>query len=197
MDTHLQLLRSLEKSKTAIARVIDELTSQSRSISRSLSHLSQQLIRLSNIIMPNTKKKSAAAVVEKIIVHDHDVLNGRGVNIAHHPGNLRFRALVKSHADQSYCSDYSTSAKKALAEEIIHHIQNLNPPGRFLKRPSRSKKASDVDNGPWEQLSFRETLKKTCQALRDCTVLIEPSTLATLRPPKTCKPPTNSVSKAV
>uniref|UniRef100_A0A7S3L9D7 DUF6824 domain-containing protein n=1 Tax=Amphora coffeiformis TaxID=265554 RepID=A0A7S3L9D7_9STRA len=117
--------------------------------------------------MPNPKKKNAVQA-EKITVHEHDVLNGRGVNIAQHPGNLRFRALVKSHADQSYCSDYSTSAKKALAEEIIHHIQNLSPPGRFLKRPSRSKKASDVDDGHWEQLSFRETLKKTCQALRDC-----------------------------
>lgn len=119
--------------------------------------------------MPNTKKKSvqSAALAEKIVVHDHDVLNGRGVNIAQHPGNLRFRALVKSHADQSYCSDYSTSAKKAVAEEIIHHIQNLDPPGRFLKRPSRVKK-SDVEGGNWEELTPKETLKKTCQALRDC-----------------------------
>lgn len=119
--------------------------------------------------MPNNKKKShAAAPANKIIVHQHDVLNGRGVNIAYHPGNLRFRALVKSHADQSYCSDYSTSAKKALAEGIIRHIQNLDPPGRFLRRPARSKKASDVDSGTWEEVPFRETLKKTCQALRDC-----------------------------
>ena len=115
----------------------------------------------------SNSRAAAAATHEKIVVHEHDVLNGRGVNIAQHPGNLRFRALVKSHADQSYCSDYSTSAKKALAEEIIHHIRNLNPPGRFLKRPPRVKKA-DVDSGPWEELSFRETLKKTCQALRDC-----------------------------
>ena len=115
--------------------------------------------------MPNTKRNCQHT--EKIVVHDHDVLNGRGVNIAQHPGNLRFRALVKSHADQNYCSDYSTSAKKALAEEIISHIRNLNPPGRFLKRPARTKK-SDVDSGTWEELTEKETLKKACQALRDC-----------------------------
>ena len=117
--------------------------------------------------MPITKKKNGIQT-EKIVVHEHDVLNGRGVNIAQHPGNLRFRALVKSHADQSYCSDYSSTAKKALAEEIIHHIQNLNPPGRFLKRPPRNKKASDVDDGHWEPLTAGEILKKTRQALRDC-----------------------------
>ena len=57
--------------------------------------------------------------------------------------------------------------KKAIAEGIIQHIRNLDPPGRFLKRPARVKKA-DVDDGPWEELSSKETLKKTCQALRDC-----------------------------
>lgn len=116
--------------------------------------------------MPNHKKKTGGPC-EKIVVHEHDVLNGRGVNIAQHPGNLRFRALVKSHADQDYCSEYSTSAKKAIAEEIIQHIKNLNPPGRFLKRPSRVKKAG-CESGQWEELTYRETLKKACQALRDC-----------------------------
>lgn len=115
--------------------------------------------------MPHPKKCTAQC--DKIEIHDHDVLNGRGVNIAQHPGNLRFRALVKSHADQNYCSEYSTSAKKAIAEEIIQHIRNLNPPGRFLKRPSRVKKGG-CGSGQWEELSYRETLKKACQALRDC-----------------------------
>lgn len=116
--------------------------------------------------MPNSRKKTGTPS-EKIDIHEHDVLNGRGVNIAQHPGNLRFRALVKSHADQSYCSEYSTSAKKAIAEEIIQHIRNLNPPGRFLKRPSRVKKGG-CQSGQWEELTSKETLKKACQALRDC-----------------------------
>lgn len=114
--------------------------------------------------MPRTNRAQTEKIV---VVHDHDVLNGRGVNIAQHPGNQRFRALIKSHTDQSYCSDYSTSAKKALAEEIVSHIRNLDPPGRFLKRPPRVKKVN-VTEGPWEELTDKETLKKTCQALRDC-----------------------------
>lgn len=102
-----------------------------------------------------------------IQVHDHDVLSGRGVNIAQHPGNERFRSLVNTRQDESYCANFTTSEKRALAEEIIHHIQSLNPPGRFLKRSGRSQCSRGL-NGPWEELSHRECIKKTCQALRDC-----------------------------
>jgi hypothetical protein len=100
-------------------------------------------------------------------VHDHDVLSGRGVNIAQHPGNERFRALVTTRYDESYCSTFSTSEKRALAKEIIDHINNLDPPGRFLKRNGKSNSNRGL-MGPWEELSPKEVLKKTCQALRDC-----------------------------
>mmetsp|Transcript_15596 Transcript_15596/g.23085 ORF Transcript_15596/g.23085 Transcript_15596/m.23085 type:complete len:359 (+) Transcript_15596:120-1196(+) len=102
-----------------------------------------------------------------IVVTDNDVLSGRGVNIAHHPGNERFRTLVTTRADESYCSTYSASEKRAVAEEIIRHIQSLDPPGRFLKRDGRGQVSRGL-NGPWEELSERECVKKTCQALRDC-----------------------------
>lgn len=102
-----------------------------------------------------------------IEVHDHDVLCGRGVNIAQHPGNERFRSLVNTRQDDSYCTTFSTSEKRALAEEIVAHISNLDPPGRFLKRSGRSHTSRGLA-GPWEQLSHRECIKKTCQALRDC-----------------------------
>ena len=102
-----------------------------------------------------------------IVVHDNDVLSGRGVNIAQHPGNERFRAMVSTRYDESYCSTYSTSEKRALAEEIITHIKSLDPPGRFLKRAGRSQSTRGL-NGPWEELSPQECIKKTCQALRDC-----------------------------
>ena len=68
----------------------------------------------------------------------HDVLNGRGVNIASLEGNLRFRALVKQRYDDSYCTGFTTNEKRALAEEIISHIKSLDPPGRFLRRIGRS-----------------------------------------------------------
>lgn len=103
-----------------------------------------------------------------IVVNDHDVLSGRGVNIAHHPGNQRFRTLVTTRADENYCTHYSASEKRAVAEEIIKHIKALDPPGRFLKRDTRVKTNSRGLNGPWIEISQREAIKKTCQALRDC-----------------------------
>mmetsp|Transcript_40654 Transcript_40654/g.85394 ORF Transcript_40654/g.85394 Transcript_40654/m.85394 type:complete len:427 (-) Transcript_40654:313-1593(-) len=102
-----------------------------------------------------------------IVVTDNDVLSGRGVNIAAHPGNERFRTLVTTRADASYCETYSATEKKAVAEEIVRHISSLDPPGRFLKREGRGQVSRGL-NGPWEELSRREAIKKTCQALRDC-----------------------------
>lgn len=102
-----------------------------------------------------------------IVVTDNDVLSGRGVNIAAHPGNERFRTLVTTRADASYCEAYSATEKKAVAEEIVRHVSSLDPPGRFLKREGRGQVSRGL-NGPWEELSRREAIKKTCQALRDC-----------------------------
>lgn len=97
------------------------------------------------------------------------MLNGRGVNIAQHAGNERFRALVHARYDPEYCTSYTTSEKRALASEIISHIKALNPPGRFLKRPKNHAKVQGAGlGGPWEELTQEDTIKKTCQALRDC-----------------------------
>jgi len=102
-----------------------------------------------------------------IIVHDHDILLGRGVNIAQHPGNERFRALVSARKDDSYCTNFSLSEKRALAEEVVAHIKGLDPPGRFLKRMGRVQGSRGL-SGPWEEVPHRECIRKTCQALRDC-----------------------------
>ena len=103
----------------------------------------------------------------QIVPTKHDVLSGRGVNIAQLPGNERFRALVNSRYDPNYCSQYSTTEKRAVAREIIAHIQSLDPPGRFLRRVGRARNARGLE-GPWEELSEMEAIKKTVQALRDC-----------------------------
>lgn len=92
---------------------------------------------------------------------------GRGVNMAQHPGNERFRALVNKRYDPNYCSQYSTNEKQAIAREIVKYIQSLDPPGRFLKRPGRSKNSRGLE-GPWEELTEQGAIKRTCQALRDC-----------------------------
>jgi hypothetical protein len=104
---------------------------------------------------------------KEIVIHDHDVLCGRGVNLAAHPGNERFRALVQTKYDESYCTTFTTREKRALAQEIIDHITSLSPPGRFLKRPGKSHTNRGL-KGPWEKVPPKEVLKKTCQAIRDC-----------------------------
>ena len=104
-----------------------------------------------------------------IRVTEHDVLSGRGINIAQHVGNERFRALVNTKYDVDYCSSYSLCEKRAVAEDIVAHIKTtLDPPGRFLKRVGRSQKPMRGLDGPWEELTKDEAIKKTCQALRDC-----------------------------
>lgn len=102
-----------------------------------------------------------------IVVHDHDVLSGRGVNIASHPGNERFRSLVNKRYDPNYCTSFSTIEKRALASEIVSHIKSLDPPGRFLKRGGRSTSSRGLQ-GPWEELSPGDCIRKASQALRDC-----------------------------
>jgi hypothetical protein len=118
---------------------------------------------------PHHMTAHSARAYNMIVVHDHDVLSGRGVNIAQHPGNERFRALVQTRHDEDYCASYTTSEKREVAKEIISHLSSchVDPPGRFLKRTGRANNARGLQ-GPWEELSEREAVKKTCQALRDC-----------------------------
>jgi len=125
-------------------------------------------------VSANTNRRLVSQVTqepqEPVIVHEHDVLAGRGVNIAQHPGNQRFRTLISTYKDKAYCTTYTAQEKRAVAKEIIGHIITLDPPGRFLKREGRGHISRGL-SGPWEVLSERDCIKKTCQALRDCNRL--------------------------
>lgn len=105
------------------------------------------------------------------------------MNIAHHPGNERFRTLVTGRQDDSYCTSYSATEKRAVAEEIIKHIKSLDPPGRFLKRDGRGQVSRGL-KGPWEELTEKEAIKKTCQALRDCNRVDRQGYAAGVAPPQ-------------
>ena len=130
-----------------------------------------------------------------IVVNDHDVLCGRGVNISQHPGNERFRALVNTRTDESYCTTFTTGEKRALAEEIVNHIKSLDPPGRFLKRCGRSHSSRGL-SGPWEELTQKECIKKACQALRDCNRLDRTGYAAQVSIPKDVKDNAEERAKA-
>jgi hypothetical protein len=131
----------------------------------------------------------------EIVVHNHDVLSGRGVHIAHHPGNERFRSLVTSFTDKHYCTSYTVSEKKALAVQIIQHIRSLDPPGRFLKREGKAG-ASRGLSGPWQVLTEREVIKKACQALRDCNRQDRVGYADTVKPPEDVKKVAETLSRS-
>jgi len=61
----------------------------------------------------------------------NDVLLGRGTLINSHPGNEHFRSLVNSKKS-SFVNAPLRKNKREIAQSIIHEIQALNPPGRFL-----------------------------------------------------------------
>jgi hypothetical protein len=125
-------------------------------------------------VSANTNRRLVSQVTqepqEPVVVHDHDVLAGRGVNIAQHPGNQRFRTLISTYKDKAYCTTYTAQEKRAVAKEIIGHIITLDPPGRFLRREGRGHISRGL-SGPWEVLNEKDCIKKTCQALRDCNRL--------------------------
>jgi len=87
---------------------------------------------------------------------DNDVIKGRGNGANLHPGNIRFRELIKA-AREGYALS-SKADKKQYTNWIVQHISNLDPPGRFLDK--------DKD-GRWFVMDDRKAKDKTSQALRE------------------------------
>ncbi len=88
--------------------------------------------------------------------HDNDIIKGRGNGANLHPGNIRFRQLVKV-AREGYALS-SKADKKRYAASILQHISSLDPPGRFLDKD---------DKGQWFVMDAKESKAKTRQALRE------------------------------
>mmetsp|Transcript_16341 Transcript_16341/g.19365 ORF Transcript_16341/g.19365 Transcript_16341/m.19365 type:complete len:120 (-) Transcript_16341:639-998(-) len=95
--------------------------------------------------------------LEDIIPHENDVLLGRGNFANAHPGNKQFRAYVdiqRPNYDASRKCD-----KPLFAKMIVATINNLVPPGRFLRQ--------DNDTEAWIVVDDRKAYGKTRQALRE------------------------------
>lgn len=85
-----------------------------------------------------------------------DVLLGRGNGAAAHPGNKRFREIVR--ANKKVYLAAPRHCKTSVAKEVIGQIESLDPPGRFLER---------VEEGRYLIVSPTKALEKTSQALRE------------------------------
>jgi len=88
-------------------------------------------------------------------VNKSDVLCGRGGETNHHPGNVKYRALVKRFQPLYIVS--KRRDKPRIAEKIVHTIRQRG--GRFLKKDSYSNTWRDVGN--------TKAREKTSQALRE------------------------------
>ena len=85
-----------------------------------------------------------------------DILCGRGGRSNHHPGNKKYREVVRI-MKASYRNIDTKSAKTDVSRAIVEHVYNYG--GRFLKQ--------DKATGNYHVLSPVEARKKTSQALRE------------------------------
>lgn len=87
----------------------------------------------------------------------NDVLCGRGGLSNNHIGNVAWRQRVADNQEE-YLS-MTKREKSDLSRRIVDSIRNLNPPGRFLKK--------DTKTGLWKDIGDKDAHRKTSQALRE------------------------------
>ena len=97
-------------------------------------------------------------------INENDVLCGRGAGTNRHIGNQRFRELVQEY-QQAYLVA-KVLDKSAIAATVVETIASRNPPGRFL-RVADGVKIGGKNESNWFQISDRDALDKTSQALRE------------------------------
>jgi len=90
--------------------------------------------------------------------HANDVLYGRGGGTNHHPGNRRYRALVK--AKQLCYNNAIRPERGSVAHQIVKDWRTTQrPPGRFLRLNQKS--------GMWDDVGDAMAREKTAQLFRE------------------------------
>ena len=92
--------------------------------------------------------------------NENDILLGRGGKNNQWTGNDRLRTMA-----QRRCIEYETAQKRAksvISRELVQGVQNLDPPGRFLRECSNTK-----GSVRWEVATDKVAREKTSQVLRD------------------------------
>jgi len=90
--------------------------------------------------------------------HANDVLYGRGRGTNHHPGNRRYRALVKA---KTVCYNNAIRPERgSVAHQIVRDWRTTQqPPGRFLKL--------NLKSGKWDDVGDAKAREKTAQLFRE------------------------------
>ena len=87
----------------------------------------------------------------------NDVLFGKGHVSQTHPGNRHYRNIIVSKK-RLYVKTKKHREKDAIARQVLHEIQTLDPPGRFLAR---------TKDGMWSIQGEVMAISKIKQALRE------------------------------
>ena len=96
----------------------------------------------------------------------NDVLAGKGRGILNHPGNLKYRSIIKSLKPEYDAAP--KSLKGVYGNQIVNLIHSLSPPGRFLKK--------DKVSGSWIEVDTKEAVQRAIQALHDAKKQGTPAT---------------------
>jgi hypothetical protein len=100
---------------------------------------------------------NAEEIKTKAIPTENDVLCGRGNGVNLHPGNQKFRAMIKALKPEYVAA--SKPDKSSFPYLVVAEIQNAVPPGRFMKYCPKSDQ--------WHELPTKQAITKTRQALRE------------------------------
>jgi len=136
----------------------DGISSKSADFSRILADPEAWLQKTENLFakLPPVDRSSA----NDIVVQPNDVLCGRGGETNHHPGNIRYRSLVKAY--QKLYLLAKRRDKPKIAQCIVVSVRGVN--GRFLKR---TKNANNAGGSSWVDVGNVKAREKTSQALRE------------------------------
>mmetsp|Transcript_30781 Transcript_30781/g.46925 ORF Transcript_30781/g.46925 Transcript_30781/m.46925 type:complete len:368 (-) Transcript_30781:1079-2182(-) len=86
----------------------------------------------------------------------NDVLFGRGQKIRKHNSGTLWKILVEKNRIPYRRCGMIDKNKKEIAKKLVHEVQKLDPPGRFLDR----------HNDKWVEVHEEKAIDKTMQALR-------------------------------
>lgn len=93
--------------------------------------------------------------------HENDVFCGEDWAVNPHPGNKRFRDLMKKR-EHAYIVARFKREKHVIAERVVKDVKQSNPPGRFLNGIFKH-------GGPYIEISDELARDKTLGELRENT----------------------------
>mmetsp|Transcript_31188 Transcript_31188/g.47767 ORF Transcript_31188/g.47767 Transcript_31188/m.47767 type:complete len:338 (-) Transcript_31188:156-1169(-) len=107
--------------------------------------------------VPSQKGRNKSNTPKEFVdIKDEDVLCGRGGKSNHHPGNKRYRQVIKEWKAK-YRVISAKTEKTGVSRKIVSEVYQYG--GRFLKK--------DYSNGLYYVMPENEARRKTSQALRE------------------------------